>query len=173
MNTRGFRFLNPGFRNLSLRPERPFTETESRGPPAQKSRKKSLKKGLFLCVREKLPEKSPKKLKLKIPLEIGLFGVFFDFFGYFRGLFCGPPKRLFLRLFCCDFGLGGPRDCCNRRSGRKSQVLEHFSHEVPRTFSDASVLQTRALGRGVEDRCPKVVAIVCLVSEKCKVLVFL
>ena len=53
--------------------------------------------------------KSPKMSK-KLH-KIGHLGVFFDFFGYFRGLFCRPPKRLFLRLFC-DFGPGGPGDSC-------------------------------------------------------------
>ena len=80
---------------------------ESPGPPGPKSQK-SLKKSVFGG-----PQKSPRKYpkKSKNTPKIGLLGVFFDFFGYFRGLFCGPPKTLFLRLFC-DFGPGGPGDSC-------------------------------------------------------------
>ena len=70
--------------------------------------RKKVSKRVFSGVRKKVPENTRKSQKIP---KIGLFGVFFDFFGYFGGLFCGPPKRLFLRLFC-DFGPGGPGDSC-------------------------------------------------------------
>ena len=70
--------------------------------------RKKVSKRVFWGVRKKVPENTRKSQKIP---KIGLFGVFFDFFGYFRGLFCGPPKRLFLRLFC-DSGPGGPGDSC-------------------------------------------------------------
>ena len=79
---------------------------ESPGPPGPKSQK-SLKKGLLGGL-QKSPEKYPKKSK---NTQKVWKSVFLDFFGYFSGLFCRPPKRPFLRLFC-DFGLGGPGDSC-------------------------------------------------------------
>ena len=94
------------FQGLSLRSERPFTGVS--GPSGPKIAKKSQKES-FWGSAKKSP-KIPEKVK-KYTQNWTLLGVFFDFFGYFRGLFCGPPKRLFLRLFC-DFGPGGPGDSC-------------------------------------------------------------
>ena len=78
---------------------------ESRGPPGPKSQK-NLKK-------RKYPKKS------KNTRNWTFWGIFFDFLGYFRGLFCRPPKGLFLRLFC-GFGPGGPRDSCKWSLGSQS-----------------------------------------------------
>ena len=68
---------------------------ESPGPPGPKSQK-SLKKSLG-GLQKKSPRKYPKKSKQR-PKK-STFGYFFDFFRYFWGLFCRPPKRLFLRRF--------------------------------------------------------------------------
>ena len=95
---------------------------ESPGPPGPKSQK-SLKKSLFGG-----PQKSPRKYpkKSKNTPKSPILGIFY-FFRYFRGLFCGPPKRLFLRLFC-DFGPGGPGDSCKWSLG--SQRI-HIHQETP------------------------------------------
>ena len=69
---------------------------------------KKVSKRVFLGVCKKVPENIRKSRKIPEKVQ---FRVFFDFFGYFRGLFCRPPKRLFLRLFW-DFGPGGPGDSC-------------------------------------------------------------
>ena len=81
--------------------------------------RKKVSKRVFLGVRKKVPENTRKSQKIP---KIGLFGVFFDFFRYSRGLFCGPPKRLFLRLFC-DFGPGGPGDSCKWSLGSQAKCL--------------------------------------------------
>ena len=80
-----------------------------------RARNRKKRKGSFkiLGVRRKVSKK-PEKCQ-KIPI-FGQFWVFLDFFRYFLGLFCAPPKRPFLRLFC-DFGPGGSGDSCKWRLG--------------------------------------------------------
>ena len=87
----------------------------------QARNRKKVSKRVFSGVCKKVPENTRKSQKIH---KIGLFGVFFDFFGYFRGLFCRPPKRLFLRLFC-NFGPGGPEGSCKWSLG--SQVFQSWS----------------------------------------------
>ena len=49
--------------------------------------------------------------------------MFLDIFGYFRGLFCRPPRRPFLRFFFCAIsGPEGQKTPVNGGSGRKSEV---------------------------------------------------
>ena len=67
-----------------------------------------------------MPEKVKKYPKLDFLVYL------LDFFGHFRGLFCGPPKRLFLRLFC-DFGPGGPGDSCKWSLGSQIYVISWLS----------------------------------------------
>ena len=81
--------------------------------------RKKVSKRVFLGVRKKVPENTRKSQKIHQKVQ---FWVFFDFFGYFRGLFCGPPKRLFLRLFC-DFGPGGPGDSCKWSLGSQDTAV--------------------------------------------------
>ena len=71
-------------------------------------------KKVFSGVCRKVPKKYPKSLKIpkKIRKSVGIWGLF----RAFLGLFCIPPKRPFLRLFC-RFGPGGPRDSCTWRLG--------------------------------------------------------
>ena len=73
---------------------------KSPGPEGPELRKK-IKRGLFGGL-QKSPRKYPKKSE-----NTQNWTLFSDLFGYFRGLFCRPPKRLFLRLFC-NFGPGDP-----------------------------------------------------------------
>ena len=94
---------------------------ESPGPKSQKSLKTSLFGG---------PQKSPRKYpkKSKITQNWTFCGIF-DFFEYFRGLFCGPPKRLVLRLFC-DFG---PGDSCKWSLGSQGQA-QSWAGVLPRVL---------------------------------------
>ena len=80
---------------------------------------KEVSKRVFLGVCKKVPENTRKSRKT--PPKC-LILVFFDFFGYFRGLFCRPPKRLFLRLFG-DFGPRGPGDSCKWLLGSQLMCL--------------------------------------------------
>ena len=93
---------------------------ESPGPPGPKSQK-SLKKGLLGGL-QKSPKKYPKKSKnTNFRTFLGIFRLF----RFFLGLFCRPPERPFLRLFC-DFGPGGPGDSCitKWRLGSQTSPLE-------------------------------------------------
>ena len=90
---------------------------ESPGPKSQES----LEKSWGSAKRSpKIPEKVENTPKSP---NLGLFRVFFDFFGYFRRLFCGPPKRLFSRLFW-DFGPGAPGDSCKWSVGSQTKSLK-------------------------------------------------
>ena len=81
--------------------------------PGPKSQKKSQKRS-FLGVRRKVPKNTRKSLKIPKKLRKS---VFLDFSGYFLRLFCGPPKRPFLRLFAIS-GPEGPETPVNGGSGR-------------------------------------------------------
>ena len=80
--------------------------------------RKKVSKRVFLGVCRKVSKNTRKSLKTSI---FGHFWVFLDFFRYFWGLFCGPPKRPFLRLFC-DFGPGGSGDSCEWRLGSQHRI---------------------------------------------------
>ena len=86
--------------------------------------RKKVSKKVFLGVRRKVSKNTRKSPK--IPKKVRK-SVFFDFFGYFLRLFCGPPKRPFLRLFC-GFGPGGSGDSCKWRLG--SQNKREQSHKL-------------------------------------------
>ena len=110
---------------------------ESLDPPGPKSQK-SLKKSLFGG-----PQKSLKKYpkKSKKPKKVRK-SVIFDFFGYFLRLFCGPPKRLFSRLFC-DFGPGGSGDSCKWRLGSQHSSAIKIASERRCDFGALSIVQGR------------------------------
>ena len=82
-----------------------------------RNRKKNRKKGLLEGL-QKSPKKYPKKSKNTQKVRKS---VFLDFSGYFLRLFCGPPKRPFLRLFC-DFGPGRSRDSCKWQLGSQAYL---------------------------------------------------
>ena len=99
-----------------LRPERPLTGLS--GPSGPKiAKKKVSKKSPFGGLQKKSP-KIPEKIK-KYTQKSNFRFFFFYFFVCFRGLFCRPTTRLFLRLFC-DFGPGGPGDSCKWSLGSQA-----------------------------------------------------
>ena len=90
--------------------------------------RKKVSKRVFLGVRKKVPENTRKSQKIHQKVQ---FWVFFDFFGYFRALFCGPPKRLFWRLFC-DFGPGETGDSCKWSLGSQRKLEKAVAaQEIP------------------------------------------
>ena len=124
-----------------MRPEPPFTGVSLRTLRAR-NRKKVSKK-VFLGVRRKVPKNTRKSLK--IPKKVRK-SVFFDFSGYFLRLFCGPPKRPFLRLFC-DFGPGKSGDSCKWRLGSPSPKVHYWTFEVH--FWNPTALKTHSALMGI------------------------
>ena len=94
---------------------------ESPGPPGPKSQKRSQKESLWGSAKKspKIPEKVPKYPQ-------------FWTFQVFSGTFCGPQKRLFLRLFC-DFGPGRPGDSSKWSLGSQTKHV-NCNPKSPRFF---------------------------------------
>ena len=107
---------------------------ESPGPPSPKPQKKSLKKRPFGWSAKKSPKKCTKNHKKKTPKSELLWG-------YFCLIFADPPKSLFLRLFFCGFGPGGPGDPCRWSLGSQPEdpKMEQFQDfRLGLTFSSVN-----------------------------------
>ena len=94
-----------------------------------RNRKKSLKKSLYgVGVCKKVPENARKSQDFAPKVRLG----------YFQGLFCRPPKRLFLAIS----GPEGQKTPVNGRSSRKVshyfQGSRRYFWEVPPYFREAS-----------------------------------